>query len=382
MTDMTGAGKKVIIVYSTAGLGHKKAALAVKEAFELSAPECDVEIVDVMEYATPLYKFAYLDFYVFAMKKATWLWAFIYYASNSPLFDKITRRLRGRLDHKGLPGFADFLRSRKADAIVATHFLVTSIARILKEEEGISSSIFAIMTDYGPHTYWLSDSVDSFFVGCASAKTELAKRGVPDSRIIDSGIPAMDEFTRDLDKDALREKYGVDKNKKTVFIMSGGFGVGPVARILEDIGKCRTDLQVIAVCGHNTYLYDELEKLSAKLNYAIRLFGFTDKVAELMAVSDIMVTKAGGISVTEAMDSRLPMILYGSIPGQETWNERFLVSSGAAKKAEVTGDIPGLIDGMFGSKEVYASLKKNIDLIRKPNAARDVVKKVLEAPGD
>jgi len=362
MTDMTGAGKKVIIVYSTAGLGHKKAALAVKEAFELSAPECDVEIVDVMEYATPLYKFAYLDFYVFAMKKATWLWAFIYYASNSPLFDKITRRLRGRLDHKGLPGFADFLRSRKADAIVATHFLVTSIARILKEEEGISSSIFAIMTDYGPHTYWLSDSVDSFFVGCASAKTELAKRGVPDSRIIDSGIPAMDEFTRDLDKDALREKYGVDKNKKTVFIMSGGFGVGPVARILEDIGK--------------------LEKLSAKLNYAIRLFGFTDKVAELMAVSDIMVTKAGGISVTEAMDSRLPMILYGSIPGQETWNERFLVSSGAAKKAEVTGDIPGLIDGMFGSKEVYASLKKNIDLIRKPNAARDVVKKVLEAPGD
>lgn len=381
MTGLPGAPKKVIIVYSTAGLGHKKAALAVKEAFEISAPECDVETVDVMEYAAPFHKFAYLDLYVFLMKKATWLWAFIYYVSNSPLFDKITRKLRGMLDHKGLPGFTDFLRSRDPDVIVATHFLVTSIARILKESEGIRGSIFAIMTDYGPHTYWLSDSVENFFVGCPSAKAELAKRGVADKRIIDSGIPVMDEFTRSLNRDALREKYGIDKDKKTVFIMSGGFGVGPVARILEDIGKCRTALQVIAVCGHNRSLYDKLERHSAELNYPIKLFGFTDKVAELMAISDLMVTKAGGISVTEAMDSRLPMILYGSIPGQETWNERFLVSGGAAKKAKVTGDIPGLIDEMFESEDVYVSLKRNIDKMRKPYAARDIVKKVLDPSG-
>jgi processive 1,2-diacylglycerol beta-glucosyltransferase len=377
MTDK----KKVMIVYSTAGMGHKKAALALKSCFEISAPGCQIEIVDIMEYATPLYKFLYLDFYVFLMQRASWFWGFMYYASNSRVVDVLTRKLRGTLDWMGVPGFGDMLSRKAPDAIVATHFIIPSIAWILKDRKGLISKLFAVITDYGPHTYWLSDSIDLFFAGCPSVESELIKRGVPEEKIRVSGIPTTEEFHKAHGIEALKKRYGLDGNKKTVFIMSGGFGVGPVGKMLIEMQKCRTKIEIIAVCGHNKDLYRDLEKLSRQLNYTVKLFGFTDKVAELMAVSDLMITKAGGISVTEAMDSRLPMILYGSIPGQETWNERFLTSNGAARIAGKIEDIPGLADGILGSEEVYSSFKQGLDAIRRPDAAEDITKEVLTAIG-
>ncbi len=373
--------KKIIILYSTAGMGHKKAALAIYDAFQKRNAEVSVEVIDILEYASNTYKHLYLNFYVFMMSRAKWLWAFLYHFSDIPLVDIMTRKVRGVLDFRGMSAVGPMLAEKKPAAIIATHFFLPSVAAILKKYDDLNAKMYTLITDYGPHSYWLSDYVDEFFVGSEPAARNLEKRGVPANKITATGISTSADFTREFDKDALRKVHGVDRDKKTVFLMSGGFGVGPIEKMLLSLNSCSADIQVIAVCGHNKTVYEDMEHLQEKLKYPLVLFGLTDKVAELMAISDLMITKAGGISVTEALNARLPMILFGSIPGQETWNEEFLISNGAAEKAKRIEDIPLIANRILISDEEYDSFMAGIDKIRKPNAAKDIVEIVLKDMG-
>jgi processive 1,2-diacylglycerol beta-glucosyltransferase len=369
--------KKIIILYSTGGLGHKKAAFALFKAFQKRSADVDVEIMDVLEYANGVYRFVYLHIYVFMMSRVKAVWGALYRFSNAPLVDKMTRRSREVLDFMSLPGLGKALVERSPDAIVATHFLLPSIAWWFKRNKHFHARLFTLITDYGPHNWWLSDNIDRFFVGAEVVAEEMTKRSVPSEKITVTGIPTGEEFMMHFDAGELAKKYGLDRERKTIFIMSGGFGVGPIARILFSLNSCKAEIQVIAVCGHNKTAYRNIQLLQNKLDYPLILFAFTDKVAELMRVSDIMITKAGGISVTEALNVRLPMILFASVPGQETWNEELLAGNGAAEKAKKVDEIPGIVDRVLLSHEAYASLMAGIDRIRRPDAAEKVVDAVL-----
>ncbi len=371
--------KKILVLYSTGGMGHKKAATAVFKAFkDKTDADIDVEIMDVLDFANSVYKFLYLKLYVFLMSRGKLLWGALYYFSNIPLVDTLTRSVRGRTDSMSLPKLVPTLVEKNPDAIVATHFMLSSVAGILKKHKNFSSKLFTLVTDYGPHSFWLSRYIDRFFVGSTSVKQEMMKRDVPEDKIDVTGLPVGEEFRRKYDIADLRKKYGLEEGKKTIFLISGGFGVGPIGKILLSLNKCRADIQVITVCGHNEKIYENIRLLEKKLKYKVVLFGFTDKVAELMSASDLMITKAGGISVTEALNTSLPMVMFASMPGQETWNEDFLLRNGAAVKAKKISDIPVVADKILlspGSRSVFG---RNIEHIRKPRAADDIVDIVLE----
>lgn len=370
--------KKVIILYSTGGMGHKKAAIALLEAFQKKGGAVEAMNVDTFDYGNKFYKFLYMDFYIFLMTRARWLWGILYYFSDIGIVDKFFKWLRKFFDLKNLKGFEDMLLKEKPDAVITTHFVLPGIAGVIRRRTGFDSKLYVVITDYGPHGFWLSKDIDRFFVGTESAVPEVVRRGIPEEKVTVTGIPAVKEFSGELDAAGLRKAYQLEEGRKTIFILSGGFGVGPMESILLSLSAVRADIQVITVCGHNKTAYDNISKLKAKLNYPVKLFGFTDKIAELMAVSDLMITKAGGISVTEALDMRLPMILLASIPGQETWNEKLLLKAGAAEKAKSVREIPDLVNRILLSSDVYDSLKSGIDKIRRPLAARDIVDIVLK----
>jgi len=370
--------KKILILYSTAGMGHKKAAFALLRAFRDRGEDLDVEILDALEYANSAYRFLYLDFYVFMMSKAKWLWWVIYYLSDRKFMTFLFRKLWASSDYQSLPGFGELLLEKSPDAIVATHFFLPTIADILKTKKGLSSRLYTVVTDYGPHICWLSDHIDRFFVGSESAMEEMIKRGVSDENVSSTGIPTDEKFQYDFDTESIRKEYGLDPHKKTVFLMSGGFGVGPMEEMLLSLNSCAADIQVIAVCGYNKKAYENIAKISKDLKYTLVEFGFTDKIAELMSVSDLMITKPGGISITEAMNMHLPMILFGAVPGQETWNEKFLLDHHAALKAFKMEDIPGLVDEILLSDEKYAEFKAGVDSVRKPDAAHDIADQIVK----
>jgi len=369
--------KKIIILYSTGGMGHKKAAIALYESLRSRYGHLDVRNIDTLEFGNSFYKFLYIDFYIFMMTKAKWIWGILYRFTDTRFMDRMLRRLREHLDIKSLKGLDKMISEEKPDAIITTHFILPAIAGKIKKQAEYDPKLYVVITDYGPHSFWLSEDIDKYFVGTGSVLPALEKRGISAHKVKVTGIPTVGDFSDGMDAVGLREKYGLEKNKKTIFILSGGFGVGPMEAILKSLDRCRSEIQVITVCGHNKKAYDNINAIKDRLGYPVVLFGFTDKIAELMTVSDLMVTKAGGISVTEAMNMRLPMVLFGSIPGQETWNEKLLIEGGAALKAASVKDIPGLVDDLIFTGKLYGSLKSGIEKLRRPCAADDIIDEVI-----
>ena len=374
--------KKVIILYSTGGMGHKKAAMALRDAFSEKGDKVTVKNVDTLDYGDGFYKFIYLKLYVFFMTRARWLWGILYYISDLGPVGKLLEKIRPAFELDNLPGLDDMLLKERPDAIITTHFVLPGIASVLKKRKDFNSRLYVVITDYGPHSFWISKDIDRFFVGAESIVPEMVKRGVPAGKISPTGIPTSPEFTGEFNVAELRAEYGIEEGKKTIFMLSGGFGVGPMEDMLLSLCSCKCDIQVITVCGHNKVVHDNIDALKSKLNYPVILFGFSDKIAELMAVSDLMITKAGGISVTEALNMSLPMILFASIPGQETWNERLLVKTGAAEKAASIKEIPELVNRLLLSEDAYASVKEGIAELRRPRAAHDIVGEVIKELGE
>lgn len=370
--------KKIIVLYSTGGMGHKKAAEAVFNVLKgRKGVEC--KNIDTLDYGTKFYKFAYMDSYVFFMTKAKLFWGLLYYLFNNRMIDFITRKLRLILDLKNLKGLDSMLIKERPDAVISTHFVLSGIASHLKSAKGFKARLYTVVTDYGPHAFWKSVAIDRYFIGADKTVAEnFVREGFPRDKITVAGMPIDAKFSKNYDTAKIKSEFGLIEGKKTILILSGGFGVGPIEAMLKSLVMSKSDFQVITVCGHNKKLFDDIDTLKNRLNYSLKLFAFTDRVAELMSVSDILITKAGGISVTEAINMRLPMILIGSIPGQESWNEQFLLNSEAGVKVKDVEKLAVEVDRILGSKEVYNELKRNIERIRYPNAASNIVDIVLK----
>ena len=369
--------KKILILYSTGGMGHKKAAAALFESFKKHADKVVVKNIDTLDFGNAFYKFLYMNCYVFLMTKGKRLWGFLYYLTDIGIIDKIMKKVREVLDIKSMKGLEALLIKENPDAIVSTHFVLSAIAKVVKQRVNHRVKQYVVITDYGPHGFWIADDIDKYFVGSRSMVPDMLKRGIPENKISVTGIPVVEDFKQTFNIPELRKKYSLVDERKTIFMLSGGFGVGPMEEMLKTLDKCKTDIQVITVCGHNEELYKNIDAMKETLNYPITLLGFSDKVPELMAVADLMITKAGGISVTEALVMKLPMILYASIPGQETWNEQMLTGAHAAMKADSVEKLSELSDRALLSVDVYESLKAGIETVRHDDSAEEIVETIL-----
>ena len=200
---------------------------------------------------------------------------------------------------------------------------------ILKKKKKISCELATIMTDYHIHNQWLSlpQYVDYFFVANEQMKSDLTKLEIPSSKIFVTGIPVSPRFLQKYNRDDIFDELWLDKNKFTVLFFGGGeFGLGrnSIVKILETGIRMFKDIQIIAISGKNKKMYDAFNEIVEKTNSEnrVKVLEFTDKVPELMSISDIVVTKAGGLTVTESLVSGLPLIIVNPIPrsrGRKCW---------------------------------------------------------------
>jgi processive 1,2-diacylglycerol beta-glucosyltransferase len=355
--------------------------MAIEDAFRRSG--LCVDMIDTLDHARGLYRFLYRDFYLFVSGHAKWFWRLIYYISDIGWFDRLTRAFRAGADYSGTGSLGETLAEKDPDIIISTHFILPSIARILRRK-GVEAKMYTLITDYGPHYCWYSTELDGYFVGAPRVKKELVARGIDEDIITVSGIPTEKKFSAevsDTEKERLYSKYGLEKGKRTVLLMSGGFGTGPVERIVKAVDKSSCPLQMILVCGRNRHLFERINRKRRYFRHKLSLLGFTDNIDEIMRISDIIVTKAGGMSVTEALNAKLPMLLYGSIPGQESWNVDFLVEKGAAEKVVRISQIPVLIEKAVLSGHLHEKKVEAIDRLRRPDADETIVSTVLKKEG-
>jgi processive 1,2-diacylglycerol beta-glucosyltransferase len=379
--------KKILIAYATAGIGHKKAAIAIKKAFDEAGPkDTEVKIIDALDYATPFFKKSYLDTYLLAINKLSTIWGTMYYITDNPIVNIFIKPLR-KINNRFYAGkLRAFLLEEQPDVMISTHFFLPEAIYDLKDSGKLKSKILTVVTDYRLHSWWVADCIDMYAVASDEARKDLLKWGVPGSKIRVMGIPVEPVFSRRQDKAAIRAKYGLKDDIFTALIMSGGFGVGPIEGIVRAVDGISKPAQAVVICGHNEELVKQMEALKPSLKIDLKVLGFVDNVYDFMEVSDVLISKAGGITVTEAMAKELPVIIIKPIPGQETRNSDFFTSHGAAIRVNDVSEIKGVLDNLTGTVREgdcpLTRMKASIQKIRKPTASVDITKLAIEMAED
>lgn len=373
--------KKILIFYASYGGGHLSAANSIKDYLSSNYEKIDVELIDCMKYINkPIEKITTTAYNEMA-KKVPWAWGKIYSDSQKGPLAHITTRSNQVFAIKLLR----LLREKKPDLIISTHPFGSQMCSYLKRKGKITSKIATILTDFAPHDQWLvgSDYTDYFFVAHNKMKEYLISKNIPENKIFATGIPISNKFLETFNTSKILSSLGLKENLKTVLFFAGGkFGLGK-SRTLEIFNTFVNDfnnIQVIAISGKNKKMYEEFNqivKIANKTNF-IKVFEFVNNVPELMAVSDVVITKPGGLTTTESLVSGLPMIIINPIPGQEEENAQFLEHSNVGIWLKKQMNITETISNFLSDNEKLKQMKENTNKISNRNSTKDICT-ILEA---
>jgi processive 1,2-diacylglycerol beta-glucosyltransferase len=363
---------KIIIVHASAGSGHMKAAEALYGYYRSVHPDADVRLVDILDKTNAVFKAAYSTGYNILVTYFPWLWSIFFWLTDTPWLRCIVCLCTFPLDFLNTFRFRHYLVKENPAAVISTHFLSSRMVSFLKGRGRISAALITVVTDYGVHPFWVHPRTDRYFVASGHTRHDLIGQGVPEGIIHISGIPVAEKFSRTIDAKAAREKAGILPSDFSVLLMTGSFGIGPLERIAELICE---DARVVVVCARNQRLF---RRLSSRGLPNVKVLGFVDYIENLMATSDLIITKPGGLTISETLSMGLPPFFISAIFGQETENARVISGEGAGVMVGRISDIRGIVADFKNHPEKLNVLKRNISRLRKPFAARDICEYVLK----
>jgi processive 1,2-diacylglycerol beta-glucosyltransferase len=360
---------KILVLYVSIGTGHKKVAEALRESVNSRYRDWSVDAIDTLKYINPMYHSVVVGTYLNVLKRSLNIYRKIYNASVAGSnISGLSRKLNTLLSRK----LKRLLDDYNPSVIVCTHPFTIQMLSSLKEKKNVKAPAIAILTDYVSHSLWLDNSMDAYIVASQSMKDEIVTMGVPDSIIFPYGIPVSQKFLQCTNKQVVLSEFGLE-NKFTILVMGGGLGFGNIEKTIISLLDCPQDIQIIAVTGTNTRLKKRLEERCKTSDKNVVLLGYTDKINELMDISDLLITKPGGITVSEALVKGLPIFIISPIPGQEEGNAGYLLSRGAARSIEDTNELNSIIDVLTTDPSTLQSMRESSRGLGKPNSANDII---------
>ncbi len=367
---------RVLIASVTAGAGHLAAAAALDEAWRAARPHDVVEKVDVLQFFAPLHRRLYSDGYVQLANRAPELWGMLFDKTDDP---KLVRRL-GRVQ-RALPSqprhrFARHLRQAKPDAVLCTHHMpVELLGQMRPKRDEPRPFVASIVTDFEAHALWMDPGVNLYCVAAEETRARLVARGAAAGDVVATGIPIAAKFSTRPDARAVRKTLGLRDDLPVLLVLSGGFGMGPVAEILAELDKAACEFQSVVITGRNEELRRQLAPLDRR--HPTHVLGFASNMHELMAIADLIVTKPGGLTSSEALAMGRPLFIINPIPGQEAANSDFLLEHGAAAKVNRAEDLPYRIEQLLGSKKL-ADMARAAKTLGHPDAALQICREVSQ----
>ena len=367
--------KKIIIFYASYGGGHLSAAKSIESYFKNNYQNIDIKLVDCMKYINKTIEKISTAAYREMAKKMPWAWGKIYSDSQKGPLAHISSRTNAIMAVKLLK----LLKQEKPDLIISTHPFGSQMCGYLKRKEKIDSEIATILTDFKSHDQWLVESnyINYFFVSNNNMKYELMNKNIPEQKIFVTGIPVSEKFLKNYNKKEILNQLNFSENKKTILFFAGGeFGLGK-SKTLEIFEKLVSDfenIQIIAISGKNETMKNNFIKITSeyKKNDSVKILEFTDKVAEFMSISTLVITKPGGLTSTEALTSNLPMLIINPIPGQEEENAEFLEKNKVAIWLKKDDDINSILNILLNDVNILETMKDNTKLISRPNSTKNI----------
>lgn len=368
---------KILIMSVTAGEGHNSTAKALRARFTESGAECD--ILDTYGYVSPAVANSINKGYLFVSSKVKGGYRIGYRLAEKRQRLEFTNMPLSRLVNMPFAHeIAEYIRERQPDAIVFTHPFAGVILDNLKWKENLRVPTVGILTDFVFHPYWEECTRNDYVVIPSDAlRFQGYRKGFSDAQLLPYGIPIHPKFAASESRENARRKLGLAPDVPTVLLMGGSMGYGHMAETLARLDKIdiKQDFQMLVVCGNNAKAKAEIDAMTTR--HRMIAYGFVQNVDEMMDASNLIVTKPGGLTTSEALAKRLPMIIVNPIPGQEQRNADFLLNSGAAVSTNTVCGVDELVCRLLSDPRRLEAMEQCIDTLRHPNSTADVCTFVL-----
>ncbi|AAK80839.1 processive 1,2-diacylglycerol beta-glucosyltransferase [Clostridium acetobutylicum] len=360
---------KFLILSVSAGGGHIHAAFALKKYIAKYLEGSQVKMLDTIKYLNPFLDKVLIGGYLKTLKVSPALFGKLYnFTEKDDNLASLSNKINEFMAYKLIPIIEDF----NPDVIICTHPFPTEMVSILKSKESLKTPMLCILTDYAPHSFWIRPQVNSYVVSNSDMVDEMVRRGVNRENIYDLGIPVDPDFIRNFDKIETLNELNLSLNKKTILIMGGSLGIGKIEDIYEALSKSRANIQIIIITGNNKKLYSKLLELAEDSYVETRILGYTRDVNRYMQASDLLLTKPGGLTITEALICRVPLAVFSPIPGQEEKNEDFLLKHNLAISIRDSENCLGIIESLISNPELLQAMKDNCNKFSKPSSGKDI----------
>ena len=364
----------VCLLYASTGSGHKNASEAIRLSIAERDPGLEIIVLDVLDFMPALLARIYSRGYLLAASRFPLLWYLIYERSSD------------LSDYRG-PGFLhtafwklvfgrlfNLLRRMKPGHIVSTHFLSSWVAGQHKIKYDPNCKVATVITDYGVHPVWIEPGQDVVFVASQQLKAELEPFadyfGTDRFEVV--GIPIHPRYTVNKDVEFLKRKFNLDPDRISVLILNDISGSKKVNRILSALAGCRAPLELILAGGKFKPAPENLKRLLESNDKKLRIFGYIDFLDEVMAVSDLAISKTGGLISSECLASGLPLVVYKPYPGQEERNCNYLLEEGVAVRVEQVSGLCHKVEALLDGPGALEKMKSSALRIAKPQAAAKI----------
>ena len=360
--------KKIMILAAPIGSGHIRAAMAIKEQL-LKETDVQVTVYDIFDIASGFLGKSLLSIYFFLLKNIPSSYHFLYKWGDT----SSSLRLRSLVNWIFARKWGAFLKVEKPDLVISTHVTPAGIISLYKKKTGSKLPLFGVVTDYAMHKWWLYDEINAYIVFDKDMFAGYENFLQENQFVWDFGIPAHEEFNEySNEKHELRERLGLPQQYLVGILSGGGEGFLPMQEIIENWRKTNNsgkNIFWVAICGKNNALHKQLSKLNLD---NVKVLAYVNDICDYMKAADFIVSKGGGITITEAMNLALPIILYKPLPGQEYMNTEYLLRKNVVVKAENAQELCAIVS----QEDVLKDMQHRQAAFAKPYAAGHIAKKI------
>lgn len=381
------SSSRILVLSVSAGNGHVRAAQALVATAEQQWPDCSAVHVDAMAHVAPGFRKVYTDWYIQLVNRAPEVWSYLHQKSDSTPHTATSQRLRRGIERLSTTALLREIHRQRPDAIVCTHFLPAELLMREQNRGRIGCPVWLQVTDFDLHNMWIVPGMAGYFAATEEVAFRMRARGLPVDRVHVTGIPVMPAFSQPdapaLARDACVSALGLDPARRVLLMVSGGAGVGDLPSMVRRVLALQgADFQVIAVAGRNAAAHAALQELERAHPGRLRAIGFTGEMEKLMAAADLVVTKPGGLTISECLALGRPMLLASPIPGQEEHNAGYLMEEGAAWLAYDAIGLEYKVARLMAVPTRVEAMAARSRALGRPQAARDVLGRMLGTAGE
>ena len=372
MENFIAPKKRVLILSMGIGGGHNSAANALEEwASKEFGYHVETKWIDVLKHTGPIFRLAYCQPYFWMINHFPSLYRVLYEKSEQP-GPKRGQGIRNFFNQKGFPKVINEITKYRPDAVICTHFKAANIVTAALPD----LPCYSVVTDYDAHNFWINSQVKGFFVANKEVKHILQKGGIPTEKIHMTGIPIRPVFHESMARIKVREIYGIPMDKKVILCMGGALGSQHTTEAITEITRHPEDFVCLVLTGKNEKLVQSIQEKFAH-DPRVKTMGYVRQMSHVMDLADFAVTKAGGLTITEALARKLPLVIFRPIPGQEERNAHYLMEKGAATLASSPEHLHFKVGELLQQPEKILRMARAERELQTPQSAPQIWRKVL-----